>query len=233
MKLSTRAVCKTLLFLSILVFAVSVPKVYGLEPTAEIYPSKGTIFTDIFLKVRGLDKYVEGEFAPAAVGLELYVFWDDKAIITRMGDIVENSYHLHIFDASFRPPNEYPYSELGNHTIFGEVWKSSQFCWNFTLTFEIVEYYPPPSEWWKWWESVPDEIKQELVGPQGIQGEQGPIGPQGEQGIQGPKGEQGDSGPYPLEAVLLNLGLSSVSLIVFVITLSMFYKMKKELKNAG
>lgn len=122
----------------------NVPTVLALEPTAKIYPSKGTVFTDIFLQVRGLDKYVEGEFAPAAVGLELYVFWDDKLIIERQGDIMSGSYHLHIFDAHFSPPNEYPYSKLGNHTIVAEVWKSSQFLINFTLTFEIIEYVPCP-----------------------------------------------------------------------------------------
>jgi len=65
------------------------------------------------------------------------------------------------------------------------------------------------------------------------QGEKGDVGPQGPPGKTGRKGEKGDNGPYPLEAVLLDLGLSSVSVIVSVVALSMVYKIKKELKNAN
>jgi hypothetical protein len=49
------------------------------------------------------------------------------------------------------------------------------------------------------------------------------------QGVQGVKGDKGDS--YPIEAVALNLGVTSVSTIVSVIALSMVYKMRKQLKN--
>jgi len=105
--------------------------------------------------------------------------------------------------------------------------------YNTTLSFRIIEYFPPTSQWWKWWENVPDDITQQLVGPQGpqgSQGEQGPTGPQGPQGIQGPKGEKGDTGPYPLEAVALNLSLSAVSVIAAIVAIGMFYTMKKAIR---
>lgn len=194
-----------LLVVSILILVISVPKACAQEPTADIYPSKGSVFTDIYLQVR-YDYMEDGQ---------LYLFWDGLLILE---DVAQNFQTG--FDVHFYPPNIYPYSELGNHSIHLQIWynviveeprihKEPRF-YNSTLTFEIVQYFPPTSEWWEWWESVPDEIKQDLVGPQGE------------------KGEKGDTGPYPLEAVLLNLGLSSASVIVSVIALNMVYKMKKE-----
>ncbi len=232
--------CKSLVLVSIIVLAVSIsaPKVYC-EQTAAIYPSKGSIYTRIYLQVRG-------------IGGELYLFWDDILL----GIYDENFYEdFNGFDVYFNPPDEYPYSNLGNHTISLQIWWKywdGQYYYvqkNFTLTFEIVEYYPPADLFWQWWNSLSNETKEQLrgpqgpqgpVGPQGPQGKIGPTGPQGSQGEQGPiglqgpkgdKGDKGDTGPYPLEMVVLNLGISLASGIISVVALSMVYKMKRELKN--
>jgi hypothetical protein len=193
-----------------------------------MYPTKGTVFTDIYVQIRGLEIFFD---YATTNRLGLYLFWDDTLLIENLENpkivYAVSTTWFGYYDVHTSAPNKYPYSELGNHTIYIEIWKYDQFCINFTLTFEIIEYYPPTSDWWKWWESVPNEIKANLTGPQGLQGPQGEIGPQGPQGVQGPKGDKGDSGPYPLEAVQLNLSLSAVSVVTFIIAASMLYKTKK------
>jgi hypothetical protein len=147
-------------------------------------------------------------------------------------------------DIHINAPNKYPYSNLGNHTIYIEIWNVDTFCTNFTLTFQVIKYYPPVDMLITWWNNLTAAQKQLFIGPKGDKGDQGiqgiqgakgntgatgATGPQGLQGVQGVKGDKGDS--YPIEAVALNLGVTSVSTIVSVIALSMVYKMRKQLKN--
>jgi len=213
--------------LLVLLVINAIPKVSAVEPYAKIYPEKGDVFTDIYVQIRNLGDDIL---------FNLYSWWDDKLIIENLQNPDFSSvYWAHeykgYYDIHISAPDEYPYTELGNHTIFIEIWRDrTVFFINFTLTFEIIEYYPPTSDWWKWWESVPDEIKANLTGAQGLQGIQGIQGEQGIQGIQGvkgDKGDKGDTGPYPLEAVQLNLSLSAVSVVTFIIAATMLYKTKK------
>jgi len=215
----------------LLTTASIIPRVKAVEPYAKMYPEKGDVFTDIYVQVRGLETFFD---YATTNRLGLYLFWDDMLVIENLENpkivYAVSTTWFGYYDVHTSAPNEYPYSELGNHTVYIEIWKYDQFCINFTLTFEIIEYYPPTSDWWKWWESVPDEIKANLTGAQGLQGIQGIQGEQGIQGIQGVKGDKGDKGdigPYPIEAVQLNLSLSAVSVVTFIIAASMLYKTKK------
>jgi hypothetical protein len=180
------------------------------EPTATISPTFGTLETNIFLQIRGLEYFN----LDTGVPFTLYVYWDGLPIIEGLGDPTQGivgQVHLHYYDVTFNPPNESsPYSDVGNHTIFAQVYAGSvtptQLV-NFTFTFKITQYLPPTSDWWKWWENVPAYIKQQLVGPQGpqgpqgIQGPQGPEGAQGLQGNQGPQGSQGPQGPQGIQGI--------------------------------
>lgn len=117
--------------------ALNVPRVAAVEPTATIYPSEGTVDTDIFLQVRGFGIGEEWD-----VHYKLYLFWDSKPIMTGVDDGGN-----HFYDIYFNPPNEHPYSDLGNHTVYVELWRSHygwSFIANFTLVFEIVEWGPCP-----------------------------------------------------------------------------------------
>jgi hypothetical protein len=102
--------------------------------SAALYPSQGSINTEIYLQVRG-------------IGGILYLFWDDILIDT----YTENFYgDFNGFDIYFYPPNQHPYSDLGNHTVYIEIyWEyydPGQILVeeNFTLNFEIIEYFPCP-----------------------------------------------------------------------------------------
>jgi len=125
-----------LFLILISILALNVPKVYA-EPTAKIYPTEGTVYTDIFLQVRGFGIGEEWD-----VHYKLYLFWDSEPIMTGVDDGGN-----HIYDIYFNPPNEHPYSDLGNHTVYVELWRSHYgwtFIANFTLIFEIIEWAPSP-----------------------------------------------------------------------------------------
>jgi predicted nuclease with TOPRIM domain len=126
-----------IIFLLTLVLGVSTIPVKA-EPTAIIYPSEGTIDTDIFLQVRGFA--LPGD--EWDVHYKLYLFWDSSPLMTGVDDGGN-----HFYDIYFKPPNEHPYSDLGNHTIFMEIWRDHYgwtFIANFTLEFEILEWGPCP-----------------------------------------------------------------------------------------
>lgn len=226
---------KALWFLSIILIVTviisRVPSVQA-QPTADIYPTQGSIYTDIFLQVRG-------------IGGQLDLFWDDKLI----GVYDENFYgDMMGFDIHFSPPDEYPYSELGIHNVSVQIWwRHWDGEWyiteqDFTLQFEIVDYYPPEDLFWEWWSNLDPEVQEQLrgpqgdpgpAGPQGLQGEQGPDGPQGEQGAMGPQGATGPPGPkgdqgeaYPVEGVAANLGISAITGVMAAIALSMVLKLR-------
>jgi hypothetical protein len=194
------------------------------EPTATLYPAKGSINTDIYLQVRGF-------------GGELRLFWDDILIgtYTEYKDPRGQDFQGFTgFEIHFKAPNEHPYSETGVHRVSMQInWKywDGQFYvkdTSFNLPFEIVEYYPPLSEFSTWLNSLSADARAQLVGkqgpmgPQGATGPQGPKGATGAQGPIGPKGEQGAS--YTIEMVYLNVGISALAVIVAVITL---FKVRK------
>ena len=123
-----------IIFLLTLALGVSTIPVKA-EPTATIYPSEGTIDTDIFLQIRGFGVGEEWD-----VHYKLYLFWDSNPVMTGVDDGGN-----HFYDIYFYPPNEHPYCDLGNHTIFIELWRDHYgwtFIANFTLMFEIVEWRP-------------------------------------------------------------------------------------------
>ena len=114
--------------LALLMMTLIIPKGTA-QPWATLYPSQGSVFTDIYLQVRG-------------IGGELYLFWDDILV----GTYHENFYEdFHGFDIYFNPPNQLPYSNLGNHTVSLQIWWrywDGEYYYvqeNFTLTFEIIE----------------------------------------------------------------------------------------------
>jgi archaellum component FlaC len=123
---------KTWLIPIVLLLAVpSIMYVVYAEYWAELYPSHGSVNTEIFLQVRGL-------------GGQLYLYWDDILL----GIFSANVPDFAGFDIYFYPPNEHPYSDLGNHTVFLHVfykyWDGHDIYveWNSTLNFEITEYFP-------------------------------------------------------------------------------------------
>jgi hypothetical protein len=183
--------------ISIVLLLSTIYEVSAAEPYAKIYPKEGTIFTDIYIQIRNLGD---------GILFHLYAWWDDKLIIERLQNPDYAQYiwqhdYKGLYDTHISAPNEYPYTELRNHTVFIEIWKErTTFFLNFTLTFKIVEYYPPPSFYQEWWDNLPQEFKDQLKGEQGIQGERGATGLKGDegdvgqQGIQGERGVQGEKG---------------------------------------
>jgi predicted nuclease with TOPRIM domain len=131
-----------IIFLLTLALGISTIPVKA-EPTATIHPSEGTVYTDIFLQVRGLEVFVEGDNWPGFRDMELYLYWDNEPLILGLSDPGSYDSNMHYFDVHLSPPNKHPLSDLGNHTIYIEIYKDwvTYLC-NFTLTFEIIEYFP-------------------------------------------------------------------------------------------
>jgi len=123
--------------------SLNVAYVSAVEPTAKIVPTEGTVYTDIFLQIRGLEKFLEGDNWPGYRDMEMYLYWDDKPLILGLGDPGSGDKNMHYFDVHLSAPNEHPYSDMGNHTIYIEIYKDwAQYLCSFTLTFEIIEYLP-------------------------------------------------------------------------------------------
>lgn len=166
-------------------------------PWATINPQEGSILTSIFLKVGDLGIYGGGNT------LSLYLYWDDYPAIQGVGSGWYNGQSgnspLPYFNINFSCPNVAPYSNLGNHTIFIQILlDESTPVQNFTLAFNVTEYFPPNSDLLIWWNSLPDSFKANLTGPRGLQGPQGvqgPQGPTGATGATGPTGATGMQGP--------------------------------------
>lgn len=200
--------------------------------TVEAYPNEGDVTTDILVHVRG------ETYGSHLIPVYLYLFWDGKNIIERQEAIkhpyISDPWWELSWDIWIQPPNEYPYSELGKHTITAILENEQGVTTKSNATFNIVNYYPPP----EWWQDLPQEMidqikgeqgKQGIQGDQGIQGTLGPIGPRGKQGIQGEqgvKGEQGDQGSrgvrgwmggtYPIYLLIFPAVISVIALIVAV-----------------
>jgi hypothetical protein len=122
----------------------TISNVSAQEPWAEIHPSEGTIETSIFLQVRGLGVFLEGDNWGSIRHMELYLYWDNQPLILGLGDPAgPGGTQMHYFDVNFTGPNEHPYSDIGNHTIYIEIYEDwATYLCNFTLTFEITEYFP-------------------------------------------------------------------------------------------
>jgi hypothetical protein len=233
-------------FLCSIVFLLLVESVSAstiTEATIEVSPRRGDITTDIFVQVRG-EPYTGGFLTVAGDVPVLYLYYDDKVIIERMKCVTKSrgygdfSDYEVSFDVSVKVPNEHPYSELGEHSITAVIEASDGTRASSTTTFEIVNYIPPP----EWWEDLPQDFIAEITGPQGPQGEiglqgpegeQGQVGPQGAQGPQGQqgdKGEKGDTGDIPNEAVILNLGISTISAIISIIALILVVRARNKMR---
>jgi hypothetical protein len=110
-----------------LLLTLGIPKGYC-EIGVNLYPSKGTIFTDILLE------------AYVPINSRNNIFWDDVVIALDVPRGQEN-FPLTL---NIKCPNQHPYSDLGNHTITVEsfYWDGSDKVAYGYATFEIVEYFP-------------------------------------------------------------------------------------------
>jgi hypothetical protein len=132
-----------LFLMTTLLLTLNVAETSAVEPTAKIVPTEGTVYTDIFLQIRGLEKFLEGDNWPGYRDMELYLYWDDKPLILGLSDPGSGDKNMHYFDVHLSAPNEHPYSDLGNHTIYIEIYQDwAKYLCNFTLTFEIIELLP-------------------------------------------------------------------------------------------
>lgn len=186
--------------------------------TIQISPKEGNVHTKIVVQVRGEPYSPSGLFGnyrtAAADYPRLYLYYDDICIVQRMACVTspgsgDYSYYYCSWDVNVTVPNNYPYSNLGIHNITAVIEASDGTTANATTTFTIVNYYPPADLFWTWWNSLSSTIQSQLRGPTGPQGVQGP---------------QGNS--YPIMDVYLNIGLSTVSVIIAVTALIMVYKKK-------
>lgn len=115
-----------------LVFVV--PRVIA-QPYFTVYPTEGSVETEIFLQIRGLPDTGFYEW------YYLYIFWDDMPL----GTFPDNSgTYNHWFDTYFSPLNSGDYGALGNHTVYFEVWSAGRTVMyiNASFIFTIVEYIP-------------------------------------------------------------------------------------------
>lgn len=110
-------------------------------PYATIYPSNGTVYTNISIEVRNLTYNVH---------YSLYLYWDDVPQIQGLDN--PNYFPMGSWQPTWLPyyniemnaPNEHPLSDLGMHTIMITIWTFEyiELAFNSTLTFEITEQLP-------------------------------------------------------------------------------------------
>jgi len=189
--------------------------------TMEVYPNEGDVTTEILVHVRGSPYKIDTSVTIGS-GVYLYLYWDTKCISEHLEPKIMGRFWELTWDVHLRPPNEFPFSELGNHTLRAVLESGEGEIAETSSTFKIVKYLPPP----EWWTNLPQEILDQLKGNQGIpglqgkEGIQGPMGPQGEQGIQGeqgPQGVQGKEGTYPISFLLIPTIISAIALIAVFI----------------
>jgi hypothetical protein len=190
-----------LMTLAFLLFTLIIPAVQGStisSVTVEIYPNKGDITTDIVVSVRG-NPYAGG-FLTSAGDREypvLYVYYDDQVLESRVAPKTSGrgygdfSDYAASWDVSVKVPNQYPYSELGQHIIRVRVDASDGSSATATANFNVVNYITPL----QWWENLPQDFIQSITGARGPIGSTGATGPKGTTGTQGPKGEPGQDFP--------------------------------------
>lgn len=122
--------------LAVLGLGFLLPNVYA-QPYFSVYPTEGTVDTDIFLEIRGLPG---GQYYNSYD--LLYIIWDDVLL----GVFSSAPGYDQYFDFHFSPLNTGDYSALGNHTVYFEVWNSgrTEMYLNATFVFTITEYLPNP-----------------------------------------------------------------------------------------
>jgi len=166
--------------------------------TVEVHPAQGDITTDIFLHVRG-EPYNGTTYTVYGDFPVLYVYYGDKLMVEKMQPFKVPytaggwTNYLLSYDVKIKVPDEFPYSELGPHTITAVIEARDGTFESAFATFEVVNYIPPSG----WWEKLDQEFIDVITGPpgaNGTQGEQGIQGERGEQGIRGYVGEQGVQG---------------------------------------
>jgi hypothetical protein len=126
--------------LFLLMIAALIPRLNALEPYVKLYPSEGTVYTNIFLEYRAeifpfLDQY-------ASQG-GIWIYWDNMCLASGVkGNFA--SPPVYGLDYSFTAPNDSPYNDIGFHNVTLKVWSydSPQQPFVFNATFEITEYVP-------------------------------------------------------------------------------------------
>jgi hypothetical protein len=116
-----------LTYFALLLFTLNISESYC-QSGMTLYPSEGTVFTDITLKA----------FVP--INSKNNIYWDDSVIALY---VPVGQEHLPL-TMQINCPNQHPYSDLGNHTITVEsfYWDGEYKVMYLNTTFEIVEYYP-------------------------------------------------------------------------------------------
>lgn len=120
-----------LAYFVLLIFALNISESHS-QSGVTLYPSQGTVFSDITLKA----------FVP--INSQNNVYWDDSVIAVY---VPVGQEHLPL-TMQIKPPNQHPYSDLGNHTITVEsfYWSGDYYVMYMNATFEITEY-SPCDEW--------------------------------------------------------------------------------------
>jgi len=163
----------------------------------------------------------------------IYLFWDGMLQGTRTATPKVGTAYSYGWDITITPPANYNYK--GNHNIL--IWIEypdgtvKTRTWQYTITDGL-----PPVEWWR---NLPQELLDQLRGPEGDKGDRGDAGPQGPAGpagvrgaqgnpgavgAQGPRGPQGETGadanPFNLWPTLL---LSNAVTLVISVALSSWW----------
>lgn len=178
-----------IVFIAVVPFCVisSVSASTVTSATISVAPNSGDIYTNIIAHVRG-----EPYFQIIGAGQDptlpvCYLYYDSKLVVARVPALTVAYGFDCVFDINFTIPNQYPYSNLGNHTILAVIEASDGTTANASVTFDVTTYFPPANLFLQWWNSLNATEKADFAGI-------GPQGPQGVQGVQGPQGVQGIAG---------------------------------------
>lgn len=219
------------LTLAFLLFLLVSPIVKGTtisSITIESFPTKGDITTNITITVRGVPFTGTFPTSTGYAGPVLYIIYDDKILVSRSltstsSRAGDNTDYTASWDEEIKVPNEYPYSELGQHTIIARVEASDGTVATASTNFDVVNYIAPP----EWWRNLPSSFLATIQGPVGLKGDTGAQGVKGDTGSQGPKGDTGIQGlkgdpgiTVPIEYVYGSLGLSIIAFIIALIAIT-------------
>jgi len=233
---------KSVLGLAILILvSLIIPNANAFDVHIDMWPSKGTIETQIVLFVSTTPYKTSNSW-------RLYVFWDDYPVANAVPDVrvgKTNNWE-HRWELNFYPPPFPEYARKGTYKIKIRVVNSTGHFKVITKYFDIRETIPIPS----WVEDLSEEELAALQGPtgpegplgetgeQGLQGETGPQGVKGNKGEKGDRGKQGEPGPvgpigprgrsYPVLLFYIGLILSIASITLSVRTLRKYeFKVKR------
>lgn len=150
--------------------------------TISVAPNQGDIYTNIMAHIRGEPFFQVSTLDPNPP--VCYLYYDSELIVARVPALTVPYGFECVFDINFTIPNQYPYSDLGNHTILAVIEASDGTTASATATFNVTTYFPPADLFLQWWNSLNATEKANFAG----------IGPQGPQGVQGPQGIAGING---------------------------------------